>query len=53
MTALRAFPVSARAAAIDSGRARRWNGDTLGIVPNHRNRAGRGRVVSAVDVVTQ
>jgi hypothetical protein len=40
MTALRTFPISARAAAIDIGRARRWYEEKLGIVPDHEDPGG-------------
>lgn len=35
MTALSQFPISARAAASDLGRARRWYEERLGLVPEH------------------
>jgi catechol-2,3-dioxygenase len=40
MTALRSFPISARAAAIDIGRARRWYEEKLGTVPDHEDPGG-------------
>lgn len=40
MTALRSFPISARAAAIDIGRARRWYEEKLGAVPDHEDPGG-------------
>lgn len=40
MTALRQFPISARAAAIDLDRARRWYEERLGIEPEHEDPGG-------------
>jgi catechol-2,3-dioxygenase len=40
MTTLRDFPISARAAAVDLGRARRWYEEKLGIVPEHEDPGG-------------
>jgi catechol-2,3-dioxygenase len=40
MTTLSQFPISARAAAIDLGRARRWYEERLGLVPEHEDPGG-------------
>jgi hypothetical protein len=40
MTALSGFPISARAAAIDLARARRWYEQRLGLVPKHEDPGG-------------
>ena len=40
MTTLRDFPVSARAAAIDLDRARRWYEEKLGLAPEHEDPGG-------------
>ena len=40
MTTLTDFPISARAAAVDLGRARRWYEDQLGLVPEHEDPGG-------------
>ena len=40
MTALRQFPISARAAAIDLGRARQWYEDRLGLLPEREDAGG-------------
>jgi catechol-2,3-dioxygenase len=40
MTTLSRFPVSARAAAFDLDRARRWYEERLGLVPEHEDRGG-------------
>jgi catechol-2,3-dioxygenase len=40
MTALRAFPISARAAAIDIDRARQWYEEKLGVVPDLEDPGG-------------
>jgi catechol-2,3-dioxygenase len=40
MTALQEFPISARAAAIDLGRARRWYEERLSLVPEHEDPGG-------------
>ena len=40
MTALRQFPISARAAASDLDRARRWYEDRLGLVPEREHPGG-------------
>ena len=40
MTALRDFPISARAAAVDLDRARRWYGEKPGLVPQHEDAGG-------------
>lgn len=40
MTALREFPISARAAAIDLDRARGWYEEKLGIVPDRQDPGG-------------
>lgn len=40
MTDLSGFPISARAAAIDLGRARRWYEERLGLVPEHEDPGG-------------
>jgi hypothetical protein len=40
MTVLSGFPISARAAAIDLARARRWYEERLGLVPEHEDAAG-------------
>jgi catechol-2,3-dioxygenase len=40
VTTLRDFPISARAAAVDLGRARRWYEEKLGIVPEHEDPGG-------------
>jgi catechol-2,3-dioxygenase len=40
MTALRQFPISARAAAKDLGRARQWYQDRLGLVPEREDPGG-------------
>ena len=40
MTTLSLFPISARAAASDLERARRWYGDRLGLVPQHEDAGG-------------
>jgi catechol-2,3-dioxygenase len=40
MTALSRFPISARAAAGDLGRARRWYEERLGLVPEHEDPGG-------------
>ncbi|HEY7522794.1 MAG TPA: VOC family protein [Candidatus Limnocylindrales bacterium] len=40
MTVLSGFPISARAAAIDLARARRWYEERLGLVPEHEDAGG-------------
>lgn len=40
MTTLGRFPISARAAAVDLGRARRWYEERLGLVPEHEDPGG-------------
>jgi catechol-2,3-dioxygenase len=40
VTALSGFPISARAAAIDLERARRWYEERLGLVPEHEDPGG-------------
>lgn len=40
MTALNEFPISARAAAVDLGRARRWYEETLGLIPQREDPGG-------------
>jgi len=40
MTALSQFPISARAAASDLGRARGWYEERLGLVPEHEDPGG-------------
>ncbi len=40
MTTLSKFPISARAAAVDLGRARRWYEEKLGLVPEHEDPGG-------------
>jgi catechol-2,3-dioxygenase len=40
MTALSRFPISARAAARDLGRARTWYEERLGLVPEHEDAGG-------------
>jgi catechol-2,3-dioxygenase len=40
MTALSQFPISARAAASDLGRARQWYEERLGLVPEHEDPGG-------------
>jgi catechol-2,3-dioxygenase len=40
MTTLSGFPISARAAAIDLKRARRWYEERLGLVPEHEDPGG-------------
>ena len=40
MTALSRFPISARAAAVDLGRARRWYEELLGLVPEREDPGG-------------
>jgi catechol-2,3-dioxygenase len=40
MTALSEFPISARAAASDLGRARQWYEAKLGLVPEHEDAGG-------------
>ena len=40
MTTLSEFPISARAAAVDLGRARRWYEEKLGLVPEHEDPGG-------------
>jgi len=40
MTTLSQFPISARAAASDLGRARRWYEEQLGLTPEHEDPGG-------------
>jgi catechol-2,3-dioxygenase len=40
MTALSAFPISARAAAVDLDRAHRWYAEKLGLVPEREDPGG-------------
>jgi catechol 2,3-dioxygenase-like lactoylglutathione lyase family enzyme len=40
MTTLSGFPISARAAAIDLDRARRWYEERLGLLPEHEDPGG-------------
>lgn len=40
MTALSGFPISARAAAINLGRERRWYEERLGLIPEHEDAGG-------------
>ena len=40
MTTLRQFPISARAAASDLERARRWYEERVGLVPEHEDPGG-------------
>lgn len=40
MTSLNLFPISARAAATDLGRARRWYEERLGLTPQHEDMGG-------------
>jgi catechol 2,3-dioxygenase-like lactoylglutathione lyase family enzyme len=40
MTALSEFPISARAAAVDLERARRWYEEKLGLVPEREDPGG-------------